>query len=74
MARAFIRTHQAARERELREKLEGLSAKWKQWAGPPTEEARGCGNTDDERNEASQDAYRSAAGEIDAILASHWPA
>ena len=60
-----VRTHQAARERELREKLEGLAALWYEQSQnyPLTNEAI-----------AAQCAVRLCAKELRALLASHWPA
>jgi hypothetical protein len=44
-----------------------LADKWAGWAGEPSEAARGCGNTDDERDEASNDAYRECSKELRAL-------
>jgi len=52
------------------DKVKELATTWLEWAGSPSIAARGCGNVDDERNEASNDAYRDTATRLLAILAS----
>ena len=61
---AFIRTHQAARERELREKLEGL----RDDCDEKETSLRNLGEPE------IADEVQRHTEQLNALLASHWPA
>ena len=77
---AFIRTHQAAGERELREKLERLAVQLRERAVQSREEAGRIRRTvyvatDAESNcMVRAELWDNLDAELRALLASHWPA
>jgi hypothetical protein len=77
---AFIRTHQVARERELREKLERLAVQLRERAVQSREEAGRIRRTvyvatDAESNcMVRAELWDNLDAELRALLASHWPA